>query len=60
MNQGVFYPDFDAECELCGGSPCVLIRGDTTYHATVCGPHFFKDRLMSDCDLWNEPQEDTE
>ena len=53
-----YHPDMQAECRLCGRSPCVDVydpeqrrNSDTD----LCGWHFFNDRLMIDWELWNEP-----
>lgn len=55
-----YHPDFDAECRICGTSPCVVVDGHGQPDTELCGWHFFHDRVMQDWSLWNEPLEATE
>ena len=50
-----YQPDFEAECEKCGTSPCVTIVGAVAIHEPdLCGPCYFEDPMMLDYWLWNE------
>lgn len=56
-----YTPVFNAECDRCGGSPCVGIHAGVGIALTnFCGPCFFADRAMSDYELWNDEQEPSE
>ena len=56
----IYQPDFQSECRICGTSPTVVVQGHTVPNTELCGPHFFKDRVMVDWELWNTLPEDTE
>jgi hypothetical protein len=56
----IFYPDFQAECRVCGASPCVVVDDHIQPETELCGQHFFHDRSMIDWNEWNEEVEDTE
>lgn len=55
-----YHPDFDAECRICGASPCVVVDNHPQGDTELCGIHFFSDRSMIDWELWNEEIESTE
>lgn len=55
-----YVPDFDAECRVCGTSPCVIIIGHIQPDTELCGCCFFNDRSMIDPDEWNHQMEATE
>jgi hypothetical protein len=58
-----YHPDMEAECHICGRSPCVVVydleirRNSET---ELCGPHFFNDRAMVEWEKWNDPKEASE
>jgi len=59
----IFLADYSCSCEQCGRNPCVIARDPenrSTHDSKLCGPCFFRDRMMIDPELWNEPVEDTE
>lgn len=57
----LYLPIFDIECRSCDTSPCVGVMDEGKIRCTsLCGVHFFHDRLMVDWSLWNDSQEATE
>jgi hypothetical protein len=57
----LYQPDMEAECRLCGASPCVIVYDPENRHnhkTELCGRHFFSDRLMVDWELWNDQREE--
>jgi hypothetical protein len=57
MKQFFYSPDFEAECRICGFSPCVVVFRHPSPDTDLCGPHFFNDQEMIDWNLWNDPKE---
>jgi len=55
-----YHPDFEAECRVCGASPCVVVDSHSQGDTNLCGPCFFGDRLMIDWAEWNNQEEPTE
>lgn len=60
-----YLADFAHECLRCDTRPCVAVHdpeptGTAVVYTELCGVCFFRDRLMIDPELWNEPQEATE
>jgi len=54
-----YTPDFEAECYVCGGSPCVVVEHHLQPNTLLCGPHFFHDPEMVDWNEWNDqPKEE--
>lgn len=50
-------PDYEAECENCGQSPCVtgVDKNEVTiYRSGMCGPCTFGTAKAIDPDWWNE------
>ena len=57
-----YTPIYQIECATCGAAPVVGIRAPSgvIIVTSLCGAHFFGDRLMMDPERWNEAQEATE
>lgn len=59
----LYLADFCVECKLCGTEPTVVVVDPETrrpQETSLCGPHFFSDRVMVDPSEWNQEQEATE
>ncbi len=53
-----FYaPDFQAECRLCGTSPCVVVLSHPFPDTDLCGVCFFNSAEMLDWTEWNLQKE---
>ena len=61
MNEAVYVPIFDQECDLCAASPCVGLTLEEGVRSTArCAVCFFGDRAMLDWQDWNDREESTE
>jgi hypothetical protein len=56
----LYHPDFQASCQICSTSPCVVVEGHIEPNTELCGPCFFGSALMLDWEEWNNEVESTE